>query len=44
MQFRATQNIVAMLGGRNLLDKNFQLADGFPEVGRTLFAKLQVTF
>jgi len=43
-QFRATDNVVAAVGGRNLLDKNFELADGFPEPGRTMFAKLQITF
>jgi iron complex outermembrane recepter protein len=43
-QYAATENVVVALGGRNLLDEDFQLADGFPEAGRTLFAKLQITF
>ena len=32
------------LGGRNLLDENYQLAYGFPEPGRTWFAKLRVSY
>lgn len=32
------------LGGRNLLDENYQLAWGFPEPGRTWFAKLRFSY
>lgn len=33
-----------VVGGRNLLDKNYQLAWGFPEAGRTWFAKFRVSY
>lgn len=32
------------VGGRNLFDNNYTLADGYPEVGRTLFASLRVRY
>jgi iron complex outermembrane receptor protein len=44
VDFRATDNVQASLGGRNLLDKNYALAFGFPEVGRTLYAKVRMDF
>jgi iron complex outermembrane receptor protein len=37
-------NVEAVFGTRNLFDKNFQLAAGFPEPGRSLFTKVRVTF
>jgi iron complex outermembrane receptor protein len=37
-------NVEAVLGARNLLDKNFALAAGFPEPGRSLFTKVRLTF
>ena len=44
VQYRATEQITAAIGGQNLLDENYQLAVGFPEQGRTFYAKLQVAF
>ncbi len=44
VQFQATSHMALSFGGRNLLDRNFELADGFPEPGRTLFAKVQASF
>lgn len=44
LQYRAGERFVAAIGGRNLLDRNYTLADGLPEPGRTLFAKLQFAF
>lgn len=44
LQYRASEQITAAIGGQNLLDENYQLAVGFPEQGRTLYAKLQVAF
>ena len=44
LQYRATEQVTAAIGGQNLLDENYQLAIGFPEQGRTLYAKLQVAF
>ncbi len=32
------------VGARNLLDENYQLADGYPDPGRSLYAKLNVNF
>lgn len=43
-QWNATERIVLAIGARNLADENFELSDGLPEPGRTLYAKLQVGF
>ena len=32
------------LGGSNLLDENFELAQGYPEVGRNLYVRLRLMF
>ena len=39
-----TESVEASVGGRNLTDREYQLASGFPEVGRTVFAKVRVDF
>ena len=44
LQYRASERFQAALGGRNLLDRNYSIADGYPEPGRTLYAKLQFSF
>jgi iron complex outermembrane recepter protein len=40
----AVQSVEIAVGGRNLTDRNFELAYGFPEAGRTWFAKARVSF
>jgi iron complex outermembrane receptor protein len=42
--WRPLDGVEAVLGARNLLDKNFALAPGFPEPGRSLFTKVRVRF
>lgn len=37
-------NTSLAIGGTNLLDENYQLADGFPEPGRQFFANLRARF
>jgi iron complex outermembrane receptor protein len=32
------------VGGTNLLDQNYELADGFPEAGRMFFANIRSKF
>ena len=32
------------IGGRNLFDANYQLVDGFPEAGRSLFASIRARY
>ena len=44
VDYQVTGNVRASLGGRNLLDENYELADGFPEPGRTIYAKFRVDF
>lgn len=44
LQYRPIEAWELALGARNLADENFQLADGFPEPGRSLYAKLKVEF
>lgn len=39
-----TDNARVSLGGRNLLDRNYELADGFPEQGRTMYFKFRMDF
>lgn len=43
-RYKVTQNLELTAGVRNLLDKHFELADGLPEPGRTVFAKARATF
>jgi iron complex outermembrane recepter protein len=42
--WRPLNNIEAVPGARNLFDKNFELASGFPEPGRTLYTKVRINF
>ena len=44
LTWRPLQNMEAVLGARNLFDRNFELASGFPEPGRTLFTKVRINF
>lgn len=44
LQYQTTDSIAVAVGGRNLLDENYQLAIGYPEEGRSLYAKLQLAF
>jgi iron complex outermembrane receptor protein len=37
-------NTSLAIGGTNLLDENYQLADGFPEPGRQFFANVRARF
>jgi iron complex outermembrane recepter protein len=42
-QWCATDQLTLAVGGSNLTDRNYALADGYPEAGRTLFVKLHLT-
>ncbi len=44
VSWQPVKNVEAVVGARNLLDKNFELAPGFPEPGRSLFTKVRVKF
>ncbi|WP_051955943.1 TonB-dependent receptor plug domain-containing protein [Beijerinckia mobilis] len=48
LNFQATYNVASnfelQAGLRNILDQNYQLVDGFPEPGRTVFFNMRVTF
>jgi len=44
VQYRGGESWELALGGRNLLDKNYQLAYGYPEEGRTYYAKFKLDF
>jgi iron complex outermembrane receptor protein len=44
VDYQVTETVDASLGGRNLTDREYQLASGCPEVGRTVFAKVRVDF
>jgi iron complex outermembrane receptor protein len=43
-QFAVRQDIELSVGFQNILDDNYALAWGFPQPGRTVFAKMRVTF
>lgn len=44
LSWQPLENIEAVLGTRNLLDKNFERASALPEPGRSLFTKVRVKF
>ncbi len=44
IQYQPLAGIEFAAGARNLRDANFQLADGYPEAGRTFFTKLDISF
>jgi iron complex outermembrane receptor protein len=44
VQYRANDAWELAVGARNLLDENYQLAFGYPEQGRTYYAKLKLNF
>ncbi|RMH94867.1 TonB-dependent receptor [Lysobacter pythonis] len=43
-QWTPRPNLVVALGGRNLLDQEYELAWGFPNEGRNWYGKLQISF
>ncbi|WP_153067224.1 TonB-dependent receptor plug domain-containing protein [Steroidobacter cummioxidans] len=44
VQYRGSDSWELALGARNMLDKNYQLAFGYPEQGRTYYAKFKLDF
>jgi iron complex outermembrane recepter protein len=44
VRYRMAEQWELAVGGRNLLDRNYQLAFGYPEEGRTYYAKLRLDF
>lgn len=43
-EWRVAGPVSVIAGGRNLTDKNYQLTDGFPEAGRSVYAGLRARF
>lgn len=43
-QWDVTDAMRIAIGGRNLTDELYELAWGFPQVGRTFFVKMEVGF
>jgi iron complex outermembrane receptor protein len=44
VEYRVTDQLTVSAGGRNLGDLNYQLVDGFPESGRSLFVGLRARY
>lgn len=44
MQFDFSENMAVNFGARNIFDKNYELAEGFPEPGRSFYLKTRLTF
>lgn len=44
VDFAMSEGVMLGIGARNLFDANYQLADGFPEQGRSLFASLRARY
>lgn len=42
--WQATEQASVIFGVRNIFDRNYELAEGFPEPGRTFFLTTRVTF
>ncbi|HVV95535.1 MAG TPA: TonB-dependent receptor [Rhodanobacteraceae bacterium] len=43
-EYRFNRNVRLAVGGRNLADKDYELAWGFPQEGRTFFAKIDIVY
>ncbi len=43
-EYKFNENFSAAIGGTNLTDENYELAEGFPEAGRQFFANARVKF
>lgn len=43
-EWQATDTEAVVFGVRNLFDKNYELVEGFPEAGRTIFVTTSVNF
>lgn len=44
LSYRGSDVWEVAVGGTNLLDENFELANGFPEPGRNLFVRMRLNF
>lgn len=44
LEYEFSGHVSASVGIRNLLDKNYELADGYPEPGRTFYLNTRFTF
>lgn len=44
MQYDFSESMSVNFGVRNIFDKNYQLAEGFPEPGRSFYLKTRLTF
>jgi len=43
-EYKFNPQFSVILGAKNLLDQNYQLVEGFPEMGRSFYANARVTF
>lgn len=43
-EYQVTDNASLAFGGRNLLDQNYELSEGFPEQGRSFFTSFRARF
>lgn len=44
LAYAINEGLELALGGRNLLDENYELAWGFPEPGLSVYAKIRLRF
>jgi len=44
LDYELTDRLTFGVGGRNLFDQNYELAEGFPEEGRSFFASLRARY